>query len=247
MNKYAIPWGVIGLTDGSLRLDLPLGRTLQIKREGDETLIFRNGPEGEQVNRYITGTGQSLFLEPGLPDLPMILKPAVSLSILPEKKMETLVEVPLLVKVLIGNMQKKELLLEFPLQSLSRSFFGNPDTGEIAYFLESPLYNRVEEYGKPGCSVYCPLTIFNRSDQNLDFERMIFRVPYLSLFYGEKHLYSSPVFVSFRGADQISQISYRKQAPSYEPNLAFASPPRKAEDKGLLKRSFYFIKTLYNG
>jgi len=247
MNEHPIPWGKLEMPDQHRSIELPLGLSLNIERKGNEILITRFS-EGEPVlYRFITGTESSLYLEPGLPDLPMTLKPQMSLSILPGKKLEAIVEVPLVVKILTGSSSKKVQLLEFPLNSLSRSFFGNPDSGEISYFLESPLYKSTEEYEKRDSSVYCQVTISNRSVQNLEFERMILRVPYLSLYYGKKHLYGSPVVVTFRGQEQISQIVHKKSAPSCEPELQFASPPRLSEDNGLFKRSFFFIKTLYTG
>ena len=247
MSKHLIPWGKLVFPEDESRITLPFSRELCIRRIRNETHIKLEKERAREFFRFITGPEASLFLEPGLPDLPMVIKPSVSLAILPGKKLETLVEVPLIIKVMAGTEKKKDQLIEFPVRELSRSFFGNPDSGEIAYFLESPLLNRVEEYDQIDSSVYCPMTISNRSDQNLDFDRMIFRVPYLSLYYGEKNLYSNPAVITFRGQDQISQVTFRKNAPQLEPDMKLASAPRISEEKGLLKRSFYFIKTLYNG
>ncbi len=246
MSKHLIPWGKLVFQDET-RITLPFSRELFIRRMGNETHLHLEKEGEDEVFRFITGQDASLYLEPGLPDLPMVIKPSISLAILPGKKLETLVEVPVIVKVMAGTEKKKDQLIEFPVKDLSRSFFGNPDSGEIAYFLESPLLNRVDEYEQIDSSVYCPMTISNRSDQNLDFDRMIFRVPYLSLYYGEKTLYSTPAVITFRGQDQISQVSFKKNPPQYEPDMKLASSPRISEEKGLLKRSFYFIKTLYNG
>lgn len=246
MNQQRIPWGKISIDQEDFLLNLPCRQSLKIERKDDEVLITRERTDISNSFRYITGKELDVFLEPGLPDLPMTLKPQNPLSILPGKKMEAIIEVPLVIKILYGSKIKKNLLIEIPIDELSRSFFGNPDSGEISYFLESQLFKSIDSYTKQDRSIYCPVTIINKSTQNLEFERMILRVPYLSIYFGQDSLFSSPVEIIFRGQDQISQIIYKKYSPK-DKVLELASTPRQVQDRSLLKKSFYFIKTLYMG
>ena len=161
--------------------------------------------------------------------------------------MEVFVEVPMVIKILFGNQNRKNLLYECCSCRLSRSFFGNGENGEFAYFIESPLLRSISEYNNQDSSVYCPLTISNKSSQNLEFEKMILRVPYLSIYEHENGLIAGPVSIVFKGQEQLSQITYKKALPVSAGSVRLVSPPRQEEDKNLLRRSFYFIKNLYTG
>ncbi|QEN07967.1 DUF432 domain-containing protein [Oceanispirochaeta crateris] len=246
MNIKSFPWGKLDLQKSGIHIDLPSGQYIDIQRNRNEVYINRYISSELISNRYVTGDDHSLFMEPGLPDLPMILKPMENLSILPGKKIDAFVEVPLVVKLLFGSQESKKLLCESVIRPLSKSFFGSLDNGEIAYFLESPLFRDLSEYKQQNSSIYCPLSIMNKSSQNLDFERMILRVPYLSLYYSGSLILASPVNITFKGLDQMSQVVYKKTLPSGD-NIQLASPPRLAEDKSILKKSFYYFKTLYTG
>ncbi len=245
MMQNTIPWGMQDLNNQELILSLPSDEKLIIRRVENEISLTHNSPAESKVSRFFTGKSNHLFLQPGLPDLPMTLKPADRVSILPGNRMEASIEVPLILSVLYGTQSQKELLTEIPLDYLSRSFFGTPDNGEISYFLESPMYRDPRQYEKQDRSVYCPITIINKSLQKLEFERMILRVPYLSLFFTGDILTSSPVEITFKGQDQISQIAYKKTGGGKKQDPA--APPRQPADKNLLKRSFFFFKTLYTG
>ena len=245
MIHNTIPWGIQDLNDQDLTVSLPSDERLIIKRVENEICITHDSPLKSNVSRFFTGKSNSLFFQPALPDLPMTLKPADRVSILPGNRMEASIEVPLILSVLYGSQSRKETLTEVPLDYLSRSFFGNPDNGEISYFLESPMYRDPRQYEKQDRSVYCPVTIINRSMQQLEFERMILRVPYLSIFFSGEILTSSPVEITFKGQDQISQIIYKKAGSGKKQEAA--TPPRQPADKNLLKRSFSFFKTLYTG
>ncbi|MDA3956184.1 DUF432 domain-containing protein [Oceanispirochaeta sp.] len=246
MEDELIPWGKLTLQNSRKHIKLPYNQSFDIERNGNEIYVKRMISGVSSSNRFITGDDLSLYLEPGLPDLPMILKPVESLSILPGKKIDVYVEVPLVVRLLFGSQNNKSLLCESALCPLSKSFLGNMDNGEIAYFLESSLFRGIREYKKRDSSVYCLLSIRNKSSQNLVFERMILRVPYLSLYYSDDTILASPVNITFKGMDQLSQVVYRKSLPEGE-HIKPASPPRLIEDNSIIKKSFYYFKTLYTG
>ena len=247
MDINNISWGKIELNDTVFSLNLSQDKQLDITRDRNEVIIkVRNGKD-ETVNRFITGSENHIFIEPGLPELPVILKPEQYISVLPSKKLEVYVEVPLFIKILYGNKSNRDVIFEYNPQLLSRSYFGPTENGEFAYFIESPLKCCISEYENTGSNIYCPLTISNKSSQNLEFEKMILRVPYLSIYQHQQILIASPVVITFRGQEQISQIVYKKSPPVSGENLQLISAPRKKEDKNLIRRSFYFIRNLYTG
>lgn len=247
MKIEDISWGKIKLSDNSFDVELSQNRKISILRNRNEVLVsVKTGPD-EAVNRFITGADNNLFIEPGLPDLPIILKPSQYISILPSKKLEAYVEVPIFFRIMFGTQNNKNLIYEYNPQLLSKSYFGSSESGEFAYFIESPLYCCIDEHDNPGSNIYCPLTISNRSSQNLEFEKMVLRVPYLSVYEHKNTLIASPVSITFRGQEQISQVTYKKTPPVSDGTPKLITAPRDTEDKNLIRRSFYFIKNLYTG
>ncbi|MDC7234043.1 MAG: DUF432 domain-containing protein [Spirochaetales bacterium] len=247
MKHSSIPWGQLNPGEETLVIELPFEQSLHIQKKDEELNITKTVLQDSETHRFITGKSNHAYLYPSLPDLPITIKPQQATTILPGKKMEVFIEVPLSVSLYYGSHTKKELIYETPLHPLSRSFFGSPDNGELSYFLESPLYCKYEIYENSSSSVYCPVSITNKSVQKLDIERMILRVPLLSIYESGAYLVSSPVTISFRGQDDISQINYLNYSNDRKQNMTLLASPRQKVDKSLLKRSFYFLKTLYTG
>ena len=246
MGRIPIPWGQLDIRDKK-EIDLPFEQKVSLQRLEDEVIVTKALHSENTTYRFIVGKNNHIYLQPSLPDLPITIKPEQITSILPGCRMEVFIEVPLLLSVYYGTNSRKELLMEFPLEPLSRSFFGSPDNGEISYFLESPLLCEYEAYENKDSSIYCPVAITNKSLQKLDVERMIVRVPLLSIFSCKDSLLSSPVSIVFRGADMVSQISYLKYGSEKKQQVVPVAPPRQNDDKSLIKKSFYFFKTLYTG
>jgi hypothetical protein len=93
MEDELIPWGKLTLQNSRKHIKLPYNQSFDIERNGNEIYVKRMISGVSSSNRFITGDDLSLYLEPGLPDLPMILNPVESLSILPGKKIDVYVEV----------------------------------------------------------------------------------------------------------------------------------------------------------
>lgn len=245
MNGNKNLWQKIEFKDSLFEFFLEDDLSVRIEKIQNEIVVYTNEHKKETVNRFITGEEKQFFIEPGLPDLPIIVKPVQNISIIPLQKLKVFVEVPFSVRLLFGSEKRQKLLKEFVTHNLSKSFFGDSETGEFAYFLKSQLMRNIDDYTNTGKSIYCPLTIENYSSQNLEFEKMILRVPYLSIFKSQDHLISNPVVITFKGEDQISQISYKRIPSKNNENLRLITKPRMAEDKNILKKSFYLIKHLY--
>jgi hypothetical protein len=228
-------------------IDVTNEEKLKIVRAGKNTRITRiKNNDIDSEYRFITNPTDILFIEPILPDYPLVIKPEMQLSVLPGMKLNAFIEVPLFVNIGVGTDKIDHCLIEFPLNPLSKSFFGSPESGEIAYFEESPLYEKVQSYQCKENMAYSPVLIKNRSNQILHFERMILRVPNLSLFKNKECIYTSPVDIDFKGQDQVSQIKIKQSAPKIE-DLKLIASPRRPLDKSIIKKSFYFMKSIYSG
>lgn len=247
MSNLSSVWGKLDLSRGPFSIPLAENSQITISRDEREVLVSVQVDGNEKISRFVTGDDHNVYLEPGLPDLPLMIKPSAPVSILPSKKLESLIEVPLVVRILFGSSKSKRLLMEHSCRNMSKSFFGTLEGGEFAYSIESPLHHEVGEYKDEGFTVFCPLTIHNKSSYNLEFEKMILRVPFLSIYGNRQELMANTVVISFSGPDQISQIQYKKVPPGQDGEFKMLAPPQKEGDKNLLLRSFYFLKNLYLG
>jgi len=241
-------WGIQEIPEEGLIIRSNNTPLFKIKRDHEEILIAAGDMgDDEQFNRFIVGKDAKIKLEPALPELPIVIKPEFPLSVLPGLSFRCFVAVPLVFSIWSSRGKKMHMLKEISVLNLSRSWFGDPWVGEVAYFLDSPLHASIESYSESDRSVFCPVNIVNRSSQILTLDRMLLRVPYLSVYQGEKRLYSNGTRISFRGQDQISQVSFYKGPPDLEKNLTQIASPRETDEAGLLSKSFYFFKTIYNG
>lgn len=243
-----ISWGEVKFKTSVFKQKIDDEHSINIAKNEKEIHISYNSVNDEPVtNRFIVSQNHHVYLDAGLPELPMVIKPLVNISILPGQSLRTYIDVPLMLQISYGTAKQKMLLKEYPVQPLSRSWFGDPESGEIAYFLESSMDTGVHPCKEENPCIHCPVTIVNKSSQTLTLDRMIIRVPYLTIFSGKKGFYASRTKISYSGQDQISQIVIQKTPPEVDDKLTVYSQPRKAIDSGLFHKSFYFIKTLYNG
>ncbi len=243
MTEINIPWGKINFNNSNYLLTFSERISLNLEKIDNEIIITSSFDDNITVNRFVTGNDRDLFIEPGLPDLPIIIKPIHSISVLPSKQMTVFIEVPGVIRILYGSQKKKNVLFEFSYHKLAKCFFGNTENGEFVYSLESPFYRRISDYETNNSSIYCPLVISNKSSENLEFDKMILRVPYLSIYQQRTELIANPVAITFKGQEKISQIVYKEiQVLSAEGESILMSLPRTEEAKNLLRRSFSFIK-----
>lgn len=248
MENFIIPWGEISPNRKEISISLNENNSIKILRDGELLSIdIRIENKNNEYKRYVVGKEQPVYLEPALPELPIVVKPIDELSIIPGNQLEVYLEIPLMIAVTFGPPGKRTTLWEYPFTPLSQSFFGNPDSGELCYSIVSSLSSKSLKSESKHNMALCPLVIMNKSNQILNFERMILRGPFLTIFFGADHIFTSPVTISFKGAEQTSQVVIKKKPQEEIPPMRIASYPRKKEEKSVLKKSFFFLKTLYNG
>jgi|GEM_PF-4242770 len=250
-KKYPYPWGPITIPQSGLELPLPENRALLLHQEGSQ-LQHQLVAAGDTANSslydvtILNGTGELIF-QPKLPDLSVVLRSDQELRILPSGMMKTQVSVPLAPCITLKTEKKGlQTVLELPIDSMSKTWFGSSISGEAAYALNTPFHpGGIEEGPSPWISL-CPLTIINASPEPLKFKRLILRVPYLSLYAGEHRLYSNELTARFKGQDQICQIQISTKLPRVDETVLKICGPRRSKDKELIGKGFTFFRSLYS-
>ncbi|WP_187759688.1 DUF432 domain-containing protein [Thiospirochaeta perfilievii] len=245
MGKSDIKWGRVD--DKSLIVNLNENKDLVIDKDGGTVNIKIVENSIEIYNhRFIVQESDSLYIKPSFPNLPVIIRCKSNLSILPKKKLSAFVQVPLYLSIYSGNKNSKDLLYEMPLTKLSKSYLGDPETGEISYSLESDLFYNYTEYNVNNRSVYCKISITNKTSTVMNFERMILRVPNFNIYEGEGIYFSNPQAINYIGRDVSNQMTIKKLPPNTGFPLKLVGEARESIDSSLLRKSFYFIKNIYN-
>jgi len=245
-------WSVALDMNGERQVDLSDGRTVLLKRNGVELLSAISLPDEEDVNdpvfdvTILDGEGPT-FIIPMLPDKPLVLQPDAELRILPDARIRAHIPIPLGIGVVYGEGEEARLIREFPAIHLSKTWFGEPFDGEAAYSWKTTFSDGLGPRQPDERIAYCPLVIRNESPEVLGFQRLILRVPFLSLYAVRAHIYTDRVTVRFRGQSQVSQVSIEKGPQKGLDSAVRIFGPRSKSDRALLRRSFSFIKNLYTG
>lgn len=248
--EYPFPWGPLNIPQEGLKLPLPDNQELQLFLSGNrlEHRVITAG-ETEEENPFdvtILSAPGELVYQPMLPDLSIVLRSAHDLHILPSGSTEILIPIPLVPAVTVKMDEKNtQTVLRLPVTSMSKTWFGDPVSGEPAYALNTQFdIGSTPGVPDPWVSL-CSLTITNASSESLQFKRLIMRILYLSLYTGAERLYSNKLTVRFKGHDQVSQIQISSKMPDVgEPVMRICEPQRR-KDKELLEKSFSFIRSLY--
>ena len=244
------PWGDVVLGHEGVEIVLPDSTVLQLRRESQlvwSRLIDPDFSTGDEAYDVLVLEEEGLYsVAPILPDRPLVLRPAHSLSILAGGFLKTMVHVPLFPSLVVRIGEKERTVREWALPPLSKTWFGDPVEGEAAYSLSAPLDEKGMLSDPDPWIALCPLIIRNESPDILDFERMILRVPFLSLYGGKQRIYTNELTVRFRGVDQVSQVQISTRFPEVGEPVRKLSDPRSRSDWRLLRKSFSFIKSLYS-
>ncbi len=241
------PWGRHALPDDEpLALEIgPL--TLRARRRqgevwlahapGDWTRAGRDRPaepepraekeEPEWVRWPVSGETPELGLAPVLPDRPIVVEPELSFRLVPGARARVYVRVPLWVRVAARTADQERPLTEVPTATLSDTWWGPTTEGELCYWLATTARREVpDEVFEPNLAV-CPLTLVNRSNEELPVEKIALRVVHLGLYVEEGHLWTDETRVRYRGPEVGSDIEVGGRAPEEASGAARVTEPRE--------------------
>jgi hypothetical protein len=187
-----------------------------------------------------------ISLEPATPDLPIVLRPQEPIAVAPDAEISYRVQLPLWVRlVAVPQRNRKssdpDVLFDLPTQALKRTWFGNGEAGEIGYSWRF-LPRSAERYQRHLFSV--PLTIRNSSQTVLWFERLLLRVIHLDLYRVNRQIETNKVTVSFKGSEQLSQVTFEPPGSATNRGAKLLSEHREPANQDILRRSFLWLRDL---
>ena len=216
--------------------------TLSIIRE-KEGWTFTSA-DNEQGEYHQTGKSNTLLIQPALPEKPIVFKGS-RLNVAPKQKLTFFLKVPLKVQVYFSKSQPENLMKEIAVKRLSDTWFGETDSGEVAFALGSEYFLNIKEIKPSEFEAICPVTIFNNSPALFEIERLIIRVDNMALYQSEGKMVTSVVEIEFKGKDVISSAEYHYSKLYDGEKQDMITRPRNISGKNPLKIHFHFIKNMY--
>ena len=234
------------------------GVTLRVRVVEDEWLIAPSydelsgaGSEGVSVDaaelswvRFVTVRNDNVYTQPVLPDRPIVIRPRSPIVILPGRLGRFFFSVPLWVRFVSQPGAHVVTMVEIPTQNLSSTWFGDMETGELCYSVGSRLLRTIHETDADDAYAQCEVEIRNGSRERLQFERICVHVEHMHLYAADGKFWSNQARVVFKGAAQVSQLSYVPGPPKTEPDAQVVCEPREVLDMNIFKRSFNLIREI---
>ena len=199
---------------------------------------------GEEWEYYVGDKTGSLLLLPALPDKPVIVKPANTFRILPGKSIDIYLTIPLWIQFYNGTAKSENLICEIPETEPSSTWFGDPDNGLMGYAYRGPIELSAKPEKTDPWLILCPVKIRNESAAALDFERMCLHCEQLDLYLLNERLFANEFRIRFKGVEQVGEVHITPGSPSLAEGARQIAQARTRPDKSLIKRSFYFIKSI---
>lgn len=210
----------------------------------DEPLADTGCSDELEWTRYVTVAQDELTLTPALPDRPVVVRPATPIVILPGRWGRFFFRVPLWARFISHRGERESVMEEIPTRKLGSTWFGDIATGELCYVVEAPLERRLEQLVMGDAFAACEVSVRNNSRERLRFERICVHVEHMRLYRTTQRLWTNEVRVSFRGADQVSQLSFTSGPPERAGVSEEVAEPRVPPESGLIKRSFALIREI---
>lgn len=187
--------------------------------------------------------GTKLSFRPIMPDKPVIVRPEFPFRILQRAEARIYVRIPVWVEIVLKG-KKEQKLLELPTIELSKTWFGNQMGGQLCYWISTKARRELEEGIFVPWLAVCPILIKNKASEELNFEKMCFRVPQSCLFYKEGQLWSDETVVEYKGGSQYSDISMSGKPPKVAGNIPRIANPRNPEKHLLSTLTFDLLKDI---
>ena len=197
------------------------------------------------VLHFKTGKSHVLQVVPALPNKSVVFRNNKNIKISAGQSANLFFRIPLTIQFYFQDVKDECRLFELPLQRLSDTWFGEPDNGEPAYSIGSNYDRSFDEVRPTVWEAVAPVEIINNTTGLLDLQRLILRVEDFSLFLKGKQLLSHHVSIEFKGQENAGSVNLTVRKELHGQKPVQVAKPRSTESRNLLRKSFFFIKNIY--
>lgn len=196
-----------------------------------------DAPAGLEWRRWVVSDpADAVRLKPAMPDRPVVVRPEYPIRLPPKQQALFYLSIPVWVQVTVND--GKLVLCEQPSMPLSNIWFGDYASGELCYSLKTRARRDVDADHLHPHRAICPVSVSNRAQTELDFQRLCIRVSHLRIEERGDRLWTNQVNVTFRGEDQASRIDYQKPNHKSQGAAVVLAEPRAPLEGSIVRRSF---------
>jgi len=209
------------------------------------TEIVDDFTDDSEVLHFQTGKSHVLHVVPAFPNKSVVFRNNKNIKISAGQTASLFFRIPMTIQFYFQEVKDENWLFEVSMQRLSDTWFGEADNGEPAFSIGSN-YDKTYDTVLPNAwEAMVPVEIINNTVNLLDLQRLILRVEDFSLYLRNNQLLSNHVSIEFKGQENAGSVNLttRKELHGQKPVLI--ARPRGSETKNLLRKSFFFIKNIY--
>ena len=198
-----------------------------------------------EVFHFQTGKSNQLILLPAFPTKAVVFGNNKKIKIRAGESANLFFRIPLTMQFYFQEVKDENRIFEMPLQRLSDTWFGDADNGEPAFSIGNNYYTDLSEINALPWEAICPVDIINNTTGIFELQRLILRVEDFSIYLKNKQLFSNHVEIEFRGLEHVGNISLMVKNEIHGQKPALIARPRATGGRNLLRKSFFFIKNIY--
>jgi hypothetical protein len=197
------------------------------------------------VLQFYTGNSDRLVVMPALPNKAVVFRNNKNIKISAGESVRLFFRIPLTMQFYFQEVKDENRLIEIPLERLSDTWFGEMDNGEPAYSIGSNYDNLLADVRANAWEAIASVEIINNTSGVLDLQRLILRVEEFSLFRKGDQILTNHITIEFKGQDQAESVSLSTRDDTQGKHVVLLARSRLSDTKRLLRRSFFFIKNMY--
>jgi hypothetical protein len=198
-----------------------------------------------EVFHFQTGKSNAMIVVPAFPQKAVVFRNNKNIKISAGESANLYFRIPLTMQFYFQEAKDENLLFEIPLKRLSDTWFGEADSGEPAFSIGNNYDTEISDVKDLPWEAITPVEIINNSTGVFELQRLILRVEDFSLFLKNKQLLSNHVSIEFKGPEHAGSVnlSVNKEIHGQKPHQL--AKPRNQVARNLLRKSFFFIKNIY--
>ncbi len=201
--------------------------------------------DGTDVIHFQTGKSHDLLVVPALPSKSVVFRNNKNLKVSAGESANLYFRIPLNLQFYFHEVKDDNRMLDQPLKRLSDTWFGEIDNGEPAFSIGSNYDKALSDAKPKDWECVSSVEIINNTTTGLDLQRLILRVEEYNIYLKSKHLFTSHATIEFKGQEQAGSVHLGHRKDIHGEKTVMIAKARSTDSKNLLRRSFYFIKNIY--
>ncbi len=201
--------------------------------------------DGIDVLHYHSGKSNALFVVPALPIKSIVFRNNKNLRISAGEATNLFLRIPLNIQFYFQEVKEENKIFECPVKRLSDTWFGEIDNGEPAFSIGSSYEKSFPDVKPFGWEAILSVEIVNNTAGSLDLQRLILHVEEFYLYMKNHQLITSHATIDFKGQEQAGSVNLSVRKELHGEKAEIMAKPRNSDSINILRRSFFFIKNIY--